>query len=721
MPHISMIGRRSWGARFAFFLMYLALTLGGLTMVVPFLLMVSNAFKSQVDSQSYDDVIPRYWTDKKTLALKYLEQKTNYELPVFTRVARSTVPLLREAWDRYEPAQLEKTAEGVLAEANAAGSALDSPTLLRILRTQFIANDLYSRRQLDKNEAKVELLKPDNLQAVSSGSREAVVTLVRALVQKIDATMGLYRLPEPASPQEIDDYYAFVKTLPPTYTFLVDRGPQFGNPAQFGTHQVIFNYRKMLLAKYGTLKEIEKQYAMPLVDSEALMPPFEKWYERAYLPAYTNYIKEYMAFKDSLPVEHKMPVPTESSWVYRLNVKYAKVDAANQALGTSYASIEEAPFPLTRPAGPAPLAQEWEDIVRNDVPVWFIKADAAAKPAWESFLRERYLNDFTLYQQVHQETPYTRFADVPLPEELPLDDDTTIGEWSNFINNGLPIASVRLDTPEQRYRDYLADKFGTIEAVNHAYGTRYASFASIYLPSVRVAIGETYTKTGAVTWEFATRNFQTVANYLALHGRAFFNTAVYILLALLFTLTVNPITAYALSRFKLKATNKVLLFLLATMAFPAEIAMIPNFLILKELHLLNTFWALVLPGMANGFSIFLLKGMFDGLPQDLYEAAELDGAGEFTIFWRVTMPLVKPFLAYLSLGTFVGAYSAFAFAFLLCPDPKMWTIMVFLQQMDWASQPVKFAAFVLASIPTLIVFVAAQRIIMQGIVLPTEK
>jgi len=158
------------------------------------------------------------------------------------------------------------------------------------------------------------------------------------------------------------------------------------------------------------------------------------------------------------------------------------------------------------------------------------------------------------------------------------------------------------------------------------------------------------------------------------------------------------------------------------MAFPAEISMIPNFLLLKELSLLNTFWALVLPGMANGFSIFLLKGMFDGLPQDLYEAAELDGAGEFVIFWRVTMPLVKPFLAYLSLGSFIGAYSAFAFAFILCPNPQMWTLMVFLQQMEtWASQPVQFAGFVLASIPTLSVFITCQRVIMQGIILPTEK
>ena len=100
----------------------------------------------------------------------------------------------------------------------------------------------------------------------------------------------------------------------------------------------------------------------------------------------------------------------------------------------------------------------------------------------------------------------------------------------------------------------------------------------------------------------------------------------------------------------------------------------------------------------------------------------MDGAGEAVIFWKVTMPLVKPFLAYLALGAFTAAYAAFAFAFILCPDPKMWTLMVYLQQMEqWASQPIQFAGFVLASIPTLIVFITCQRVIMHGIVLPTEK
>ena len=157
------------------------------------------------------------------------------------------------------------------------------------------------------------------------------------------------------------------------------------------------------------------------------------------------------------------------------------------------------------------------------------------------------------------------------------------------------------------------------------------------------------------------------------------------------------------------------------MAFPAEVAMIPNFLMLKKLHMLNTYWALILPGLASGYSIFILKGFFDSLPKEFYEAAQMDGAGEMKIFWDITLPLAKPILAYLSLGAFVGAYTAFMFALLVCQDPNMWTLMVWLYEMQsWASSPVLMSALVLSAIPTLFIFLFAQRVIMRGVIIPVQ-
>ena len=141
-----------------------------------------------------------------------------------------------------------------------------------------------------------------------------------------------------------------------------------------------------------------------------------------------------------------------------------------------------------------------------------------------------------------------------------------------------------------------------------------------------------------------------------------------------------------------------------------------------SISLMNTFWALVLPGLANGYGIFLLKGFFDSLPPELYEAGLIDGASELRMFWRITLPMSKPILAVIALGAFSGAYGAFMHAFLICQDHRMWTLMVFLyefQQMH--TIPLVMASLVVAAIPTLLVFVFCQNVILRGIVIPTFK
>ena len=632
---IPLIGRKSLKARLAYFIMYALLILGGITMVVPFLTLISSSFRSSVDKDTYE-LVPKYFYDMNMLEKKYVEQEVNYDMAHYKGLARSSTPLMKD-----------------------------------------------------------------------------VV------------------LPAPCSTTQQADYYEWLKALPATFTMLTCRGPLTGNPGNLGTHPAVLEFRTDMLRRYGSLAEIEKKHGIPLPDKEQLAPPFENWHVRTFQPDYDQRREDFVDFKlHHQPVTHLIPVEAEALWNGTLRTTYVEdVAAANTKLGVKYTSIPEATLPLRLPKGSKELTTLWEECARRTMPIWFVRTDDTAKPAWAKFLMTRF-HEIKNFNDAHL-THFARFEDIPLPaketqEYSLLYAGFTMGEWSDFVSGkdpatAPPTSSIYLDTPEERYREFLKTKYQTIAGVNAKYNTHYTDFAAVYPPTIPVKVLECQQHAGAIRTEFIIRNYRTVANYLLLHGRAFFNTAIFILLSLFFTLTVNPITAYSLSRFKLRSTNKILLFLLATMAFPAEIAMIPNFLILKELHLLNTYWALVLPGMANGFSIFLLKGMFDGLPQDLYEAAMLDGASEPVIFWKITMPLVKPFLAYLSLGTFIGCYSAFIFALLLCPDPKMWTIMVFLQQMDWADQPVKFAAYVLASIPTLIVFVTCQRIIMRGIVLPTEK
>ena len=221
---------------------------------------------------------------------------------------------------------------------------------------------------------------------------------------------------------------------------------------------------------------------------------------------------------------------------------------------------------------------------------------------------------------------------------------------------------------------------------------------------------------------FGVNNYRMVLEYIFFYGRGIENTLIYCLAAIALALLVNPLAAYALSRYKLPGQFRVLLFLIATMAFPGVVTMIPNFLLLRDLGLLNTFAALLLPTMANGYSIFLLKGFFDSLPQELFEAADIDGASEWQKFWMITMNLSKPILAVIALGAFNGAYANFMYAFILCQDKEMWTLTVWLYQLQqFSSQGVVFASLMIAAVPTLLIFIFCQKVIIQGIVVPTEK
>ena len=222
--------------------------------------------------------------------------------------------------------------------------------------------------------------------------------------------------------------------------------------------------------------------------------------------------------------------------------------------------------------------------------------------------------------------------------------------------------------------------------------------------------------------EFATRNLRYVLGYVLLNGRAVWVTAAFCGLAVLTSLLVNPLAAYALSRYPVRQSGAILVFLLATMAFPAEVAMIPSFLLLKDLGLLNTFAALVLPSAASGYMIFLLKGFFDSLPQELFEAGAMDGARETTLMLRVALPLSRPVLGYQALLAFMGAYGAFLYAFLVAQDSRMWTLTVWIYQLqNTAPKAVMMAAVTVAALPTLAVFLLAQRTILKGIVLPGER
>jgi multiple sugar transport system permease protein len=437
-------------------------------------------------------------------------------------------------------------------------------------------------------------------------------------------------------------------------------------------------------------------------------------------------------FKTSLPLEWRYYFSVEGFYkkMYLKTVYSADIRDYNRAHNTKYAGWNEVRLPRAwRDIQNKREKTDWEDFVRNTLALQWVRADDSARPAYQAYLQAKYENMATLNRRYG--TKYQSFGDVPLIGEPPL-FGLAASDWENFITgwkdpdtrviHKAPVESLRIFSVEYLFRDYLRQKYKTVENMNRSLQTSFASFEQALPPQRSLHYRGFMDNKRSIKWDFIARNYKTVVEYMVFHGRGIINTVIYCTLAVLIALLVNPLAAYALSRYKMPPTYKILLFLMATMAFPAMVTQIPNFLMLRRLNLLNTFAALVLPGMANGYSIFLLKGFFDSLPRELYESAQLDGASEWTMFWSMTMSLSKPILAVIALSAFTHAYANFMFAFVVCQDEKMWTLMVWLYQLrQMSGQAVMYASLIIAAIPTFIIFLFCQNIIMRGIVVPSEK
>ncbi len=439
--------------------------------------------------------------------------------------------------------------------------------------------------------------------------------------------------------------------------------------------------------------------------------------------------REYLAFRKTLPRDALMPVLATDDFLAYVERHVGDIDKVNERLGTDYARTEDMIFPIERPATAGSWRDLWDLYVTKRFPLLSVRVEGDFDEAYRTFLAKRYAHygkRVADYNAAHG-TRFPPLAETTCPATMPA-DDLRFADWVAFTDQHVPAAARRLSTVEGLWRDWLKKKYqgrrarNAIEALNEVHGTAWASWDRVMPPRAETDVLTFWRDKSAIRREFLLRNYRLVLDYILFHGRAVLNTFVLVAMTVLGHLTVQPLAAYGLSRFRLRYAHQILLFLLATMAFPAEVAMIPNFLLIKELGLLNTYWALVLPGLASGMGIFLLKGYFDSLPQELYEAAMMDGAGELRMFLRITLPLSKPILAVIALASFVAAYGGFMWAFLICQKEHMWTLMVFLWQLGHESYPsIWMAGLVIAAVPTLLVFIFCQKIILRGIIVPTMK
>ncbi len=634
MAIISQIGRKHPRVRALLVGLYAVLLLGAVSMVYPFLLMLSGSTKSAVDLKQFD-AIPRFLHDDDMLYRKHAEALFN-----------ESIDLMNATYDTDFP-----SFESVQPPPRA------NPVLLREWR---------------------------------------------AFLQE-----------HPLSPPEHACGYVYTplsRTIP--YNLRA--------------------FRKELEAAHGgSIEEMNRALESSFAGWNSFFVLPENYLPRMNKPVQTPFMSAFWDFKARTPPWMLFAFSVEGFYKKMfLKTQYTRdIAEYNRLHGTRYASYQDVRLSRTIPAGTPQERQDWELFVRHTLNLLWIRAAPAARPAYQRFLKAKY----GTLEQVNRVygSRWASLEEIPLMENVPA-EGLPHSDWESFISGWrdpdtqelhlLAAEHLRIHSVETLFQDVLQQRHGTVSALNQAAGTTYAGFHEIQPPQAAAQYEDFLQHRIFLRKHFVIRNYLAVLDYMVVHGRGVWNTLIYCSLAVFFALLVNPLAAYAMSRYRMPSAYKILLFLMLTMAFPPMVTQIPVFIMLREMNLLNTFAALLLPGLANGYSIFLLKGFFDSLPRELYETAELDGAGEWTMFWQITMRLSTPILSVVALAAFSAAYANFMFALLICQDEKMWTLMVWLYELQQRSgQAVLYASLILAAIPTFIIFILCQRVILRGIVVPVEK
>jgi multiple sugar transport system permease protein len=201
--------------------------------------------------------------------------------------------------------------------------------------------------------------------------------------------------------------------------------------------------------------------------------------------------------------------------------------------------------------------------------------------------------------------------------------------------------------------------------------------------------------------------------------RFFFNSIIVAVAVTAGNLIFSPMLGYALAKLRFSGRGVLLLLVLATLMLPTSATLIPLFVLMSSLGLVNSYPGLILPALAGAFGVFLTRQFFQGLPDELLEAARMDGASEFRIFWQIAMPLATPVLATLGILTFLGSWNGFIYPLVMAQEPEMYTLPValatFATGQFQADHGMLMAGSVILVLPILLIFIVVQRWVTEGI------
>jgi len=221
----------------------------------------------------------------------------------------------------------------------------------------------------------------------------------------------------------------------------------------------------------------------------------------------------------------------------------------------------------------------------------------------------------------------------------------------------------------------------------------------------------------------------TLANYRELFahvglGRYLANSVFLTIAATLISLAFNVAAGYAFAKLRFAGRDRIFKLLLGALVIPGQVAMVPLFLLLKQLGLVNTYGGVIVPAMASIFGIFLVRQYALSIPNELLEAARIDGASEFRIFRLIVVPLLKPIVVTLAVFTLLGTWNDFMWPLIVLTDKDLYTLPVALATLSREhvqDDEMMMAGSVVTILPVLLVFLALQRYYIQGLMLGSIK
>lgn len=209
-------------------------------------------------------------------------------------------------------------------------------------------------------------------------------------------------------------------------------------------------------------------------------------------------------------------------------------------------------------------------------------------------------------------------------------------------------------------------------------------------------------------------------------GRYFLNSLLICACVVAGQLLISSMAAYSLTKLRVRFAGGILLMFMTTLMVPFEVLVIPLYLIMKffpfgpdvqNVNLVNTYWAVILPGIFSAFCIIVLKDFYDSIPNEILYAARIDGCSETRVFFRFILPMTKPIMAILAIFSFVTTWNSFFWPLIVLNNPDFYPLVLGVQKLIDTGEPwnVVMAALVLSTIPSVLLLLFFQRTIIRGI------